>query len=257
MKVCFIGHITRDRMRLGAGPEFVQPGGAAWYGALVAAELGARVFVVTRLDPRDQEQLTVSLRRADIEIDIRPSESTTEFWNHYSADLSGNRKQRLESVAAPFEPGDHPQGADSYVFGPLTRADMSPGCLAAVGDRRRVALDVQGLVRSCHRGPVVESGNPDIAEFVRASSVVKASRREAMLASGLASATAAAEWFMELGVDEVMITEGARGSTIATTGGMHTLAALDVGEAIDPTGCGDSYLAAYLVGRLCGNDPLR
>ncbi len=57
-----------------------------------------------------------------------------------------------------------------------------------------------------------------------------------------------------LGPDEVLVTLGSRGALVVSPQGVEHVAALPA-AVVDATGCGDTFLAAYLHRRLAGSAP--
>jgi len=49
-------------------------------------------------------------------------------------------------------------------------------------------------------------------------------------------------------VEAIVVTRGGEGSTVYHAGTMHSIPAVAVAEAVDPTGCGDAYRAGLLYG---------
>jgi sugar/nucleoside kinase (ribokinase family) len=58
-----------------------------------------------------------------------------------------------------------------------------------------------------------------------------------------------------LGVPEVVVTLGSRGSLVLAEGRLERVAARPVDGKVDPTGAGDAFAAAYLVSRASGHAP--
>jgi len=234
---------------------FAQPGGNAWYGAQVAARLGANVRVITRMAPDDVPSLTGELVALGVEVEVLSSSATTTFVNEYWSGNPDGRRQRLQSRATAFESSDVPGDAAAYVFGPLTPVDMEVDCLAAAPKDALTAVDIQGLIRSSDIGPVTHVRNPALADYVRLSTIVKASTEEALSASRATSVLEALDWFRNKGAREVLLTMGRDGSLVATRDGVYDIPAYRVSDEIDSTGCGDTYLAAYVVKRVEGLCP--
>lgn len=211
--------------------------------------------MVTRMAAEDQEELTADLRRMGVRVRVRHSDATTVFVNRYDSEKPDVRTLSVESVAGTLAAADVSGRADGFVFGPLTRRDVDPGCVRAVSKEALCAIDVQGLVRTTGRGIVELRGNPAIAQFVENCSVAKASLPEALVASGTRSVSDAIDWFISRGVAEVLITFGADGSIVATADGVTRIPAYSAGEVVDATGCGDVALSAYVVNRFAGETP--
>jgi sugar/nucleoside kinase (ribokinase family) len=115
--------------------------------------------------------------------------------------------------------------------------------------RRRVALDGQGLARPGQTGPLVLGRDYD-PEVLRHVSVLKLAEDEALALVGEPDEDA----LRSLGVREVLVTLGSRGSLVLAEGRLQAVPARPVDG--DPTGAGDAFLAAYLVARAADYAPV-
>jgi sugar/nucleoside kinase (ribokinase family) len=59
-----------------------------------------------------------------------------------------------------------------------------------------------------------------------------------------------------LGVPEVLVTFGARGSLVVAGSRVERIAARTLPGTVDPTGAGDAYCIAYLDSRAAGHGPV-
>jgi 2-dehydro-3-deoxygluconokinase len=59
----------------------------------------------------------------------------------------------------------------------------------------------------------------------------------------------------DLGVPEIVLTQGERGSVVIVNGHAEQIPARPVGDAVDPTGAGDAFGSAYLSARANGHAP--
>ena len=84
--------------------------------------------------------------------------------------------------------------------------------------------------------------------------VLKADDAEILSFTGAADIGAAAARVQAAGVRETLVTYASRGSTVFGPAGRLEIAALPPRRHVDPTGCGDTYLAAYLTRRLTSDD---
>jgi sugar/nucleoside kinase (ribokinase family) len=105
-----------------------------------------------------------------------------------------------------------------------------------------VLLDGQGLVRVAETGPLRLDDDFD-RDILRHVWVLKLAEEEAAVIGDPAS----------LGVREVLVTHGSRGSTVYCGGASEFIPARPV--AADPTGAGDAFATAYIVGRNAGFGP--
>jgi sugar/nucleoside kinase (ribokinase family) len=126
---------------------------------------------------------------------------------------------------------------------PLARGEWPVETIAALARRRRVSFDGQGLVRVPEIGPLRLDDDFD-REILRHIWVLKLADEEAEVLGDPAA----------LGVREVLLTHGSRGSTIYYGGTSEHVPARAVGT--DPTGAGDAYATAYVVARNAGFAPV-
>jgi sugar/nucleoside kinase (ribokinase family) len=165
------------------------------------------------------------------------------------------RVQTVASVAAPFAPSDLGNvRARWFYLGPLSSRDMSVEFVKAVRGRGTVALDAQGLVRKVEMKEIQAVRPAETGALMRPISILKVDEREAAILSGTDGLEDAARQLRTLGPREVIVTSGSKGSMIFDGRKFHYIDPI-VGEEVDATGCGDTYLAAYLDRRLASDDP--
>lgn len=252
--ICIIGHITEDRVEIAGQAPRVQPGGTAYYAGIAAQRLGLATAVVTRLRMVDRGALLADLVALGVAVRALPSVLTTRFVNIYPASDPDARRQRVDAVADPFHPDELAVDARLYLLGPLTRHELSPACAAVLGRRGgRVALDLQGLLRSVADGQVVLSSPDRLPAYLEHVDVLKASSEEAMFVTGASTAEGAARALAAMGPPEVIVTSGSQGSLLLVDGEPYTIPAYPPPAVVDATGCGDTYFSAYLARRLAGD----
>ncbi|HSA79580.1 MAG TPA: PfkB family carbohydrate kinase, partial [Geminicoccaceae bacterium] len=84
--------------------------------------------------------------------------------------------------------------------------------------------------------------------------VLKADDAEILGYTGAGEIEVAAARVREAGVREALVTYASRGSTIFGPAGRIEIAAVPPRRHVDPTGCGDTYLAAYMARRMSSDD---
>jgi sugar/nucleoside kinase (ribokinase family) len=252
-----VGHVTKDLIRVPGAPCLEQPGGSALYASRALAALGWEVTVLTKLAAED-EALLEPLREAGVRVLVRPSPTTTIFENVYEAADLGSRRQRVHGVAAPFEPGDlEGLSADLIHLGPLTGAELPLSVVAAA--RRRASMltmDPQGSLRRVIDGAVMLGPWADAARVLALVDVVKTDELEADMIVGVSDPLEASRRLQRLGVDEVLVTRGERGSLVRWPSGARFVDAIEPRRRTDASGCGDTFLAAYVHRRVAGGDPV-
>ena len=244
--VCVIGHITKDVIRIDDRDKEI-PGGTAYYTAIAIKRLGLKVAVVTKIADRDRTLLD-SIESEQIPIFLGESSATTTFTNIY---LSGadRRKQSVSEIAAPFTVDDV-AGIESKTFhlGPLTKNDIPLEILQSLSNRSRVSLDAQGFLRSIDQssGEVVITDWENKEEFLPLVNVLKVDEDEARVMSGEQELEEMAARLSGYGPQEVIVTRGGKGSLIYCQSKPYWIPSFAPEELVDPTGCGDTYMAGYL-----------
>ena len=125
---------------------------------------------------------------------------------------------------------------------PLARNEFPVETIAALARRRRVSFDGQGLVRVPEVGPLRLDDDFD-RDLLRHVWVLKLADEEAEVVGDPVA----------LGVREVIVTHGSRGSTVYCGGHAEFVPARAIPS--DPTGAGDAFATAYVVARNAGFGP--
>ena len=246
--VCVIGHITRDLIRI-QNVEKQLPGGVAYYFTMAVKNLGLHVSLITKCSENDKTLLG-DLIENDVDIFYSKSNKTTTFENIYPKD-SNSRIQTVKSVAAPFRPQEMPQVSPRcFHLGPLTKEDISVDLLRILRKQSKISLDVQGCLRTIEKEAVSYSDWEEKDEGLTYVNILKANEVEARILSGEQDIEKAADRLSAYGIDEVVITLGSKGSLIYSKGKIYQIPSFPPKKIVDPTGCGDTYIAGYLFKRL-------
>jgi sugar/nucleoside kinase (ribokinase family) len=242
-----IGHLSRDIVA-GAAPQL---GGAPWYAGRALRLLGDDAVVFAKCGDDDRGRWQRTLATIGLPASLSTGGETTSFSFRYGGD--GSRKMVVEQVGEPWRLDEPPSGllrrVEALHVAPLLRGDFDAAALERLGAGRRLLLDAQGLVRVPQRGPLYLDVDYD-PDVLRRVSILKVSEEEAqVLAGGEVDALA------DLGVPEVVLTLGERGSVVIVNGVAETITARPVGPSVDPTGAGDAFSSAYLAAREAGHSP--
>lgn len=234
-----IGHVTRD-----ARPGGDVLGGSTSFTALTAARLGWEAAILTSAGPdfepeREMPGVTAFVRRGS---------TTTRFVNSYDDD--GTRHQVVTSRAEPIdlEPlPDEWRQPDVLMLSPVagelvgfSTASFSAGVVGAVAQGWLREIDLDGDV-----SPREWKG---AARDLLGVHVVFLSEQD------MPNADAGSRALLQH-VPMVALTRGWRGLTLLTREGDHEVPSLPR-EEVDPTGAGDVFAAAFLVGYHESGDPL-
>jgi sugar/nucleoside kinase (ribokinase family) len=227
-------------------------GGAPFYAARALRALGADAVIVARCAEADRETLLPPLEAQGLPIFWRPARATSSFSFEY---VGGSRRMVVEDPGSPWTLDDvlewvRPalRGVDWLHVGGLTAADFPLPTLELLAAGRSVSFDGQGLVRAPRPGPLEleRSFDPLLLEHI---SVLKLSESEArVIVDDLAD-------LRELDVPELIVTQGHRGNLLIVDGLTEHVPAPTVTGVVDPTGAGDSFMAAYVEARSRGIEP--
>jgi sugar/nucleoside kinase (ribokinase family) len=246
--VAIVGHLARDR--IAGGPPRV--GGGAWHCTRALRALGREGVVVTKIPPAERPLLD-ALVRLGIPVRWKPAESMPGFGIDYDGDVRTMVVDSLGDPWTPEEAGGWVREAlrriDWVHVAPLGRTDFPAETLEVLARGRRLSLDAQGLVRAPVTGPLTVDADYDPAILDHVS-ILKLSEEEALTVVGGIDERS----LRTLGVPEVVVTLGSRGSIVLADGLAEHVSAWPIDA--DPTGAGDFFAAAYLAARAGGAAPV-
>jgi sugar/nucleoside kinase (ribokinase family) len=237
LQLALVGNLSRDLVD--GGPPRI--GGAPYYAAHAWRELGARGLIFTRCGPDDQEAYARHVTSLGLPVMLLEGTATTSFSFFYEGDTRVMTVEELGDSWSAEDAALVPQRAWVHVA-PLLRSDFPAETLAALARNRRLSLDGQGLVRAPVQGPLRLDADYDPAMLEHVQ-ILKLAEEEAEVVGAVD----------KLGVPEVLVTYGERGSRVYVNGRSEEVGAWPV--ATDPTGSGDAFSAAYLAGRSRGLSP--
>lgn len=253
--VCLIGHVTKDIIKI-HGMTREMSGGTVHYAGMALRSLGLNVAVITKVAAGDEQTLLESLARSGVHLFVGHSRFTTTFENSYTSPDLSDRIQRVRAVGDPFVPEDLGGiSATAFHLGPLTPAEMSPEFIEEVARLSGlVSLDAQGFVRGIEGETVVPQEWRSKDKALVHVGILKADFVEASLITGDHDLQRVGEKLRDFGPPEVIITAGNSGSLIFANNATYPIPAFPVSSPVDPTGCGDTYVAGYIAHRLRSDD---
>jgi len=244
--IAAIGNLSRDVVA-GSAPR---PGGAVFYAGRALAAMGADARVAAACAQEHRDELLPPLEAFGLPVTWYRSAKTTSYTFHYEGE---RRIMRQEAVADPWSPEQAVAAVGDARWihvGALARSDFPVETLAALAaGGRRLLVDAQGLVRTDALGPLQADG--EIGDALRHVAILKLDDEEAHTLAGTAEPAA----LQQLGVPEVILTLGSRGSFAITAETAEQVPPRVVVGPVDPTGAGDTFSAAYLSARARGVPP--
>jgi sugar/nucleoside kinase (ribokinase family) len=239
MRVLVAGHVTLDRY----GTQLL-PGGAAYYAAHVYRALGADVRLATAAGP---EFPAAAL--AGLGAHVAAAPRTLTFANAYAAD--GGRSQRAAAGPPALDPAALPAAwreADLLHLAPVL-GEIDLAAWRAAVPARVVGIGVQGWVRSLGEGGKVSPAawRPPPGELAGLAAAVASD--DDLRAQPDLRARLVAE------LPAVVITQGEDGAQLVARG-RTTRVGVYRTFAVDPTGAGDAFAAAFFLALARGDDPV-
>ena len=232
-----LGNLSKDV--LPGRPPHV--GGGPYHGARALHRLRVPARVVARCATADREELLPPLVRLGTPVRYVPGTATAAFAFSYEGD---RRTMSIDALGDTWQPADVPELRTRWIHvAPLSRAEWPTATLKVLARRHRVSYDGQGLVRRAETGPLELDDDFD-REVLRYVWVLKLADEEAEVIGDVHA----------LGVREVDVTHGSRGSTVYCGGVAEDVKAHPLDR--DPTGAGDAFATAYIVGRSAGFGPV-
>ena len=248
--IAVIGSTTIDKIVHRNFSRF-KIGGVTTYAGMTYSRHGIKTRVVTNVAKRDRE-IIKRLKQESIVVCNGLTEVTTYFKNLLDDD-GEKRKQHILQQAAPINRSqiiEHLKDVAFVHLGPLHPLDIDLRAIELIGRLKHfVILDVQGFVRTVKNKIVYPAVSEHLPAAMRVSQIVKANRQEYKAFIDFFRMDLL-ELMCQFDIDEFVVTSGHKGGFVQTiTGEEIPYSATGVASNEDPTGAGDIFLAAYVIGR--------
>ncbi|MDR1993530.1 MAG: carbohydrate kinase family protein [Nitrososphaerota archaeon] len=249
--IAVAGHLSVDTIILPARKmPFNVLGGAAAYTSFTAKCLDASVAVISRLGANFPQAYLWWLEQEGINVSgvkRNSAESTTAFELTYSKDFT-DRTLKLKSRGSQLTSEDIPQGfrAKAVHLAPIVNEITLEVAEALKKVADVLSIDPQGLLRNFDvqgnvgRNVIIDS---DIFSLVN---IFKASQDEVYALTGESELSAAIKDVHDVGIETVIITNGAKGAVLSVEGAQYNIDACPPQMLVDPTGAGDVFIGGFL-----------
>ena len=135
-------------------------------------------------------------------------------------------------------------------LGPLHPEDIDPAVIEIIKlSQLPVVLDVQGYTRRIEGEDIMAGASQRLSSVLEISQIIKTNEPELEAILGFFSLDING-LIKAYNIEECVVTRSAKGGYVQDrNGNVHSYKALQVDSVADPTGAGDVFLAAYMVGR--------
>ncbi|MEM2319422.1 MAG: PfkB family carbohydrate kinase, partial [Candidatus Bathyarchaeia archaeon] len=182
---------------------------------------------------------------------------TTKFELEYDGDLS-NRRLRLISKGAQITVEDLPKSLRAKVvhLGPIVNEIQYEVAESLKKCAEVLSLDPQGLIRIFDENGNVTIGPLSDKRILELVNIYKSSLDEIEAVTGQRDLKSAVNRVHDYGVENVIVTLGAKGAILSVEGTMYNVPAYPPSKVVDPTGAGDAFIGGFLAEYVKGGDSL-
>lgn len=248
-RVAVVGNLSRDRVD--GGPP--RPGGCAFFAAEALRRAGKPGQIATRYGHTDAAIFEPALAAAEQPFTLLAAETTSGFALDYTGEERTMTVTEIGSVWQPADAAALEPTVEWVHVAPLLRSDFPAETLAELAHGRQVSFDGQGLVRVPRLGELAVDADYDPA-LLASITVLKLAEDEArVIADGRPFDRDLA---FGLGVPEVLLTLGSRGSIVFADGVETAVPAARPVLGVQTTGAGDVFMTSYILARSEQADPV-
>jgi sugar/nucleoside kinase (ribokinase family) len=246
--IAFLGHYTQDTIISTSGTRLVD-GGACNYGANVAARMGLKTAVVTRL-AQDDFHVVDALSELGIDVFARATPQSTCLRLEYPTSNVDERIIHVTSTAGAFTPAEvEAIQARAFLIGASMRGEVGLDVIRVLGEKDTLlAADVQSFIRVERDGILAPEPWPEKDQVMAHLDVLKTDAVEARLLIGESDIKVAAKMISDMGPSEIVLTH--RDGLLVYADGQYYEAGFFPQKLVGRSGRGDTSVAAYVAKRL-------
>lgn len=246
--IAVVGSTTVDKI-VGKKFSFLKVGGVTTYSGITYARHGIDTVAVSNIASQDQE-IIARLQKEKIVVLNGSTEYTTCFVNHINNEGRRQKLPRTAQTIGQTQIANILKSASAVHLGPLHPADIDIGAISLLNDPAQlVILDVQGYVRSVRNQVVYPVVSKKLSDALMIAHIIKANQMEYDAILDFYQADLI-ELMTRFKIEEFIVTLREKGGFLQKrTGERIDYAADPIRSLEDPTGAGDVFLAAYIIGK--------
>ena len=258
--IALIGPITNDTI-IKNNSTHKSIGGAVYYQSSVLKRLNVNTKAIITLAKSDEELLNAFPK--NIELFPVFTDETIKFQNIYPDNNPNHRIQKASVPSNPIKVKDIESlditDCNAILLGPLCPCDIPLETMEYLSKLKiPIYLGAQGYLRHLKDDEIVLRPWNKFKKFLKFVKILFMDENESATILGQQlPLTEVAKILASFGPDEVIITQGSSGSTIYSKklDETYKIPAFSPKKIEDPTGLGDTYMAAYAARKLKIEDP--
>ena len=247
-----MGHISIDE-NIYQEETVKETGGAVVYSSCSSYAIGHKTGILTKLSFKDRKRLEIFCIPKE-NIIVLDSKNTTSIRNIYHTEDRERRTCIALSIADPFKISDIPDNIDSRIFhfAGLISGEFDNEMIKFLGNRGKIALDVQGFLRAVGKSnEMIFKDWREKKEYLPCIDYLKTDAVEAEIMTGTSERKKAAEILFSWGAKEIIITHNEE--VLLYDGKKHYTCPLKPRNLSGRSGRGDTCFSAYITERLNKN----
>jgi sugar/nucleoside kinase (ribokinase family) len=247
--IAVIGSTTIDTIIKKDLRGYFKPGGVTTYSGITYSRHGIGTHVVTNVAARDSLILN-KLAKENIYVHNGFTEFTTQFENYIDGD---NRHQRIPRTARSIhcnQVSEVMDLVDGIHLGPLHPLDIESTVLGMLKNSGLlIFLDIQGYVRYTKGKTVYPRKSPYATDALAAAQIVKAHELELNIILRDCQMDLN-DLMIKYNIEEFVVSRGPSGGFVKSIDSENIeYKPVPILKFDDPTGAGDVFFAAYIIGR--------
>jgi hypothetical protein len=256
MKVAVLGPIAKDYITID-NKKYLHIGGPVYFICMALKNLGVEE-VDAYASYGKEDEAWVKNHFEGIKIHDFFTEKTLYGNLEYESANPDIRKHNLFDFNNSIEPTEklltELEKFDCIIFGPLL-AHHIPFEFYEKLKHRNIVYGNFGAFAYLEGGKKAYKNPENLVKILPYLNYVFLDNNEAIFVSGKNTIEEAGKFFIERGLENAVITEGSKGSHLFIGDKYFKIPAFQPKKVIDPTGAGDTYLAAYIRATELFNEP--
>ncbi|OED30674.1 PfkB family carbohydrate kinase [Methanosphaera sp. WGK6] len=246
-----IGPITKDTI-ITKDNTYTQIGGATFYQSWTFHQLNKQANSIITLGENDLELVKKFPNTKKVK--IIKKQQTMEYTNIYSENMQRTQKAKIpNNTITPHDIQQTKINIQQYntvLFSPLSTRDIPPETIAYFKEKNiETVLVAQGYLRSTDtQNNIIEQEWKNKEKYLKYTDILSLDQNEMKQAFKIDTLTknTIKKIIKKYSLKTLIMTKAEQGSDIYTQNKKIHIPAIKTKKMIDPTGLGDTYIAAYI-----------